>query len=140
MTTVNDIIKAISDDVQIFVRDALQQYSLQNSKLSSTYKTEIDDNIIKMIFPYYAVYVQNGRKVGSKMPPFSAIKKWAASKGISVSNKVIWSICKAIQKRGIAGRPFMEIVYNKSDNKWIKTWADKLFKAIMNDINEYFAK
>ena len=139
MTTVNDIYKAISDDVQTFVRDALKTYSLQNSKLASSYKTEIDNNIIKMIFPYYAVYVQSGRKAGT-MPPFSAIKTWAASKGISVSNKVIWSICKAIKRRGIVGRPYMDLVYNKSDNRWIKTWADKLFKAIMNDINEYFAK
>ena len=140
MTTVEQIYKAISDDVQIFIRDALKQYNLQNSNLAKTYRTQVKDNIISMIFSHYVIYVQSGRKAGSRKPPFNAIYKWAKSKGINTSNEVIWKICSAIAHRGIKARPFMDIVFKKADDEWVKKWANQIFNAIIQDLNGYFNK
>ena len=55
-------------------------------------------------------------------------------------NEVIWKICSAIARRGIKARPFMDIVFKKADDEWVKKWANQIFNAIIQDLNGYFNK
>jgi hypothetical protein len=59
----------------------------------------------------YAIFVDQGRKAGDRMPPVQAISAWINTRKISVSGKttqqLAWAMAKSIAKKGIRARPFI---------------------------------
>lgn len=53
----------------------------------------------------YAQVVEDGRRPGGKMPPIDVIAGWAARHNIPV--EAAFPIARAIQRRGIRGRPYL---------------------------------
>jgi len=85
---------------------------------------EVEDNkyTLNIKMPYYATFVNDGRRPGSKMPPISSIEQWASDKGLPTfknskgvdisSTSRAFLIARAIGRDGIKPIPFMEIMYD----------------------------
>lgn len=103
---------------------------------SINYKIEVTQNGVKLYFvaDKYYLNIENGRKVGGKMPPIEVIKRWMAIKGIkprngqSISNTA-YLISRSIQKKGIKPNPFLRNIKNG-----LKDWVDDINSAINKDL------
>jgi hypothetical protein len=100
----------------------------ENLKNNISYKIEkkIDGSLlVSFEMPEYAIFVDQGRKKGSKQPPLEPIMKWAKAKslptfkdgnGKSISETSrAFLIARSIAKKGIKARPFMNIPSDNSN-------------------------
>lgn len=96
-----------------------------------------DNVVIEVLFNNYVDYIEKGRRPG-KMPPVSALKEWAQSRGIPTDNGMLYAIANAIKRDGIEGRPILATLEQKIEDSFENDWADKLFEAMTSEINKYF--
>lgn len=94
-------------------------------------------SIISLLVNDYIIYIEKGRRAGAKMPPFNAILNWAYRKGLPTENKVIWAICKAIQRDGIKPRPVVFNWYRECD-EFIDEWTNRLMQEIWEELDAMF--
>lgn len=90
-----------------------------------------DNVVIELLFNNYIGYIEKGRRPG-KMPPISALKEWAQSRGISTDNATLFAIANAIKRDGIEGRPVLATLEREIENSFENEWYDKLFEAMTN--------
>ena len=98
-----------------------------------------DIDVVNVLVNDYIQYIESGRQPGS-FPPVSVIAKWAAEKGITTDNKVVWAICQSIYKNGIPARPLIDAkdgFWEQIDRVWDE-WAAKIFEAITEQLDEEF--
>lgn len=96
-----------------------------------------DNVVIEVLFNNYIDYIEKGRRPG-KMPPVSALKEWAQSRGIPTDNGTLYAIANAIKRDGIEGRPILATLEREIENKFENEWADKLFEAMTEELTKYF--
>lgn len=96
-----------------------------------------DNVVIEVLFNNYVDYIEKGRRPG-KMPPVSALKEWAQSRGIPTDNGTLYAIANAIKRDGIEGRPILATLEQRIEDSFENDWADKLFEAMTSELNEYF--
>lgn len=105
----------------------------------SVYATSDGDLVMDIMLNDYIQYIENGRRIGAKMPPVEPIVRWCREKGIPTDNSTIFLIRRAISRDGIEPRPIMAKVFEEMDNKWDNGWADRLFDVIMEQLNKFFS-
>lgn len=96
-----------------------------------------DNVVIEVLFNNYIDYIEKGRRPG-KMPPVNALKEWAQSRGIPTDNGTLYAIANAIKRDGIEGRPILATLEQRIEDSFENDWADKLFDAMISELNEYF--
>ncbi|MDR1091325.1 MAG: hypothetical protein LBL79_09640 [Prevotella sp.] len=96
-----------------------------------------DNAVIEILFNNYIDYIEKGRSPG-KMPPISALKEWAQSRGISTGNSTLFAIANAIKRDGIEGRPILATLEREIEISFENEWYDKLFEAMTSELNKYF--
>lgn len=99
----------------------------------------VDMELINILVNDYIQYIESGRKPGS-FPPVSVIAKWAAEKGITTDNRVVWAICQSIYRDGIAPRPLIDAnggFWEQIDREW-DNWSAKIFEALTEQLDNEF--
>ena len=96
-----------------------------------------DNVVIEVLFNNYIDYIEKGRRPGT-MPPVSALKEWAQSRGIPTDNGTLFAIANAVKRDGIEGRPILATLEREIENSFENDWADKLFDAMTAELTEYF--
>jgi len=109
--------------------------SLASSNLFNSIEAELTDDGINLLANFYWVYVDKGTKPGY-MPKFSAIYFWSIRYKIQpregqTREQMVNAIIKAIHRRGIQARPFVEPATElaiKFINPFSDEFADQLIK------------
>ena len=96
-----------------------------------------DNVVIEVLFNNYIDYIEKGRRPGT-MPPVSALKEWAQSRGIPTDNGTLFAIANAVKRDGIEGRPILATLEREIENSFENDWADKLFDSMTAELTEYF--
>ena len=142
---ISKIVMEFTKDIMKLVHAAMDGKDLDNNKTSSDiYKnlqvnaTNDGDLVFDIILNDYLKFIESGRRKGADMPPVEAIVEWAKKHDIPTDNSTIFLIRRAIYRDGIAPRPFMDKVFDDTDDAWDKDWADELFDEIMRMINDFF--
>lgn len=125
---------AVSNNVKV------NENTLADSALKHDLATEIladiDGNpVISALFNHYVVYLEWTRppKYG-KPPPISALKDWAAKRGLPTDSETLYAISHAIWRDGHEGRPIFATIDKEIGKLYADDWADKLYEAILNDL------
>lgn len=99
----------------------------------------VDLELVNILVNDYIQYIESGRKPGS-FPPVSVIAKWAAEKGITTDNRIVWAICQSIYRDGIAPRPLIDAnggFWEQIDREW-DNWSAKIFEALTEQLDNEF--
>ena len=146
-----NVAKAIASDVVSLVRQVMEGdtginrkvgvNTLKDSELFKSVRASASgDIVIDLLLNDYVIYVESGRRKGSKMPPFDVIASWCKRKGLPSDNSTVWAICRAISRDGIAPRPVMATVFDLMDSdEWSGRWLDELFEEITKVLDNYFS-
>lgn len=130
------------------------QNTLENSELQKSIQVTVtEDGIALQIADYWEFIARGWKRTGNypgTMRLFVRnIDEWVRRKGIRVGNlkqsQIVWAIIKNIWDKGLRERPFM--IYEEDGDltkmipeldKYMDTWFEHLYDAIMADINDYF--
>lgn len=130
------------------------QNTLEGSELQKSIQvTATEDGIALQIADYWEFVARGWKRTGNypgTMRLFVRnIDEWVRRKGIRVGNlkqsQIVWAIIKNIWDKGLRERPFM--IYEEDGDltkmipeldKYMDTWFEHLYDAIMADINDYF--
>lgn len=113
--------------------------TLKDSELFKSVTASAEQNIvINLLLNDYIVFVESGRRAGSRMPPPTAIAEWCKRKGLPTDNNTVFAICKAIARDGIAPRPIMSTAFQLIDERWENDWSDRIFNEIIEELERYF--
>ena len=146
-----NVAKAIASDVVSLVRQVMEGdtginrkvgvNTLKDSELFKSVRASASgDIVIDLLLNDYIIYVESGRRKGSKMPPPTAIASWCKRKGLPSDNSTVWAICRAISRDGIAPRPVMATVFDLMDtDEWSGRWLDMVFEEITKVLDNYFS-
>jgi hypothetical protein len=119
-------------------RNTLKDSTLiKNADSRISFGSNSDNVVIELLLGNYINYIEKGRRPG-KMPPISALKEWAQSRGISTDNSTLFAIANAIKRDGIEGRPVLATLEHEIENSFENEWYDKLFEAMTSELNKYF--
>lgn len=132
------IMKVIQDELYIILEYTMKINQLGSSDLLKDSRIDMADNIFFLIFPDYVEYVNSGRRPGAKMPPTDAIINWCREKGIPTDNNTVWKIRQGIAKQGIAARPVIDMIFELAEKEWENDWSDKVFKEIIQELEQWF--
>ncbi len=98
---------------QTFV-EIMRKFDLDKSDLVKTSKFEYKDGEIIISMNDYAIYVNQGRRAGSKQPPQRAILRWILRnptinipQGMT-AEQLSFVIARSIGIKGIKAKPFLE--------------------------------
>ena len=105
---------------------------LHSEKCSIDFKLTITDDNIHLYFiaEDYYIFIENGRKANSKMPPVQAIKKWMIAKGIKDIGGTGYLISRSIGKETKANPYLREIKSN------LKNYRIEIEEALNKDLKE----
>lgn len=145
-----DAVKAIAEEAKAVMMSVLASELGVNKKVGRNTLVEgrifqevgcnVEDiELVSILVNDYIQYIESGRRPGS-FPPVSVIAKWAAEKGITTDNRVVWAICQNIYKEGIAPRPIIDAsngFWEQIDQEW-DNWSSKIFEAITEQIDNEF--
>lgn len=130
------------------------QNTLEGSELQKSIQVTVtEDGIALQIADYWEFIARGWKRTGNypgTMRLFVRnIDEWVRRKGIRVGNlkqsQIVWAIIKNIWDKGLRERPFM--IYEEDGDltkmipeldKYMDTWFEHLYDAIMADINDYF--
>ena len=113
---VEQILEIIGESYVEEITAQLVRYGLQDSNIINNISYTIQNTTVIINIPDYAVFIENGRRPGSKPPPTSIILQWIQRKRITGrprNNKVIsnnqlaFLIARAIGRNGISPKPFL---------------------------------
>ena len=104
-----------------------------------------DDNIvIDLFFNHYIEFIESGRmpKKG-KRPPVFEIAKWLRRKHIVSSNenimKVAYAVSYVIWRDGYKARKILEALDKYVDSNFDEKYADMIFNALFQEVDNYFS-
>lgn len=130
------------------------QNTLEGSELQKSIQVTVTEDGIALQIADYWEFVARGWKRTGNYPGTMRlfvrnIDEWVRRKGIRVGNlkqsQIVWAIIKNIWEKGLRERPFM--IYEEDGDltkmlpeldKYMDTWFEHLYDAIMADINDYF--
>lgn len=129
---------SISNNTKIG-KNTLRDSQLREDLAVSLGQTTGEDAVIKALFNNYVVYLEWDRppKYG-KQPPISALKDWAAKNGIPTDVDTLWKISYAIWRDGHKGRPIFATMDAELDGLFYNDWADKIYAAILDNLDNFF--
>jgi len=96
---------------------------LEGSHIEKTYDVEVQGKSFAIFIQEYYIYIESGRRKGSKRPPFQPIFDWVKSRNIKFRDKkgrfitfrqTTFIIMNAIKKNGIKPRPFVQDIVDNS--------------------------
>lgn len=129
----------IGDDVKADYKDQLtKSKKVVTGKLynSVEYKVKVDGDTVTLYFlaeKYYLV-IENGRKVGAKMPPLMEIQKWMIKRKLpDLTMEHAWKIARKISSKGLKAFHLLSKVTKKLTN----SYKTELEDAIREDVGEY---
>ena len=144
-----DVLKAVREimDSDIGINQKVGKNTLVGSNLYKQIKWNFqqnDDNIvINLFFNYYIEFIESGRmpKKG-KRPPVFEIAKWLRRKHIVSSNenimKVAYAVSYAIWRDGYKARKITEALDKYVDSNFDEKYADMIFDALFQEVDDYF--
>ena len=134
---INEIYKAIQEDIQDIFQNALKNVNLEDSNLYKDLKVEVNENsdVFKVLYNDYLEYIEEGRKPKAKKVPIKNIIEWCKRKGIGSDNNTAYAIQQSIYMKGIPARPILINVDKNIDMQWINKWSDDIFQEIIKKIN-----
>ena len=112
----------------------------KSSEVSLSYRP---DPMIEGLYNQYMEYIESGRKPRhGKQPPVDVIIGWMKKKHIPPRNgninQVAFLIARAIWRDGYDARPVINAIMDWAENEYDRVWAERLFDAIIKDINNFF--
>ncbi len=134
----------ILEDDSISVNDKVGKNTLKDSALREDLavtvgQTSGEDAVLKALFNNYVVYLEWDRPPKyKKRPPISALKDWAAKNGIPTDADTLYRISYAIWRDGHKGRPIFATMDKELDGLYYNDWSDKLYDAILDNMDELF--
>ena len=133
----NEIYKAIQDDIQDIFQNALKNVNLEDSNLYKDLKVEVNENsdIFKVLYNDYLEYIEEGRKPKAKKVPIKNIIEWCKRKGIGSDNNTAYAIQQSIYMKGIKPKYILSNVDKTLDLTFFKKWSDDIFQEIIKKIN-----
>lgn len=145
-----DIIKGAREimDSDICINPKVYKNTLSGSNLYNQIKWNYqpnDDNIvINLFFNYYIEYIESGRKPKrGKRPPTREIVKWLKRKHIVSSNEninsVAYVISRSIWTDGYKARKILEALDKYVDSNFDEKYADMIFNALFQEVDDYFS-
>lgn len=134
---INEIYKAIQEDIQDIFQNALKNVNLEDSNLYKDLKVEVNENsdLFKVLYNDYLEYIEEGRKPKAKKVPIKDIIEWCKRKGIGSDNNTAYAIQQSIYMKGIPPRPILINVDKNIDMQWMNKWSDDIFQEIIKKIN-----
>lgn len=134
---INEIYKAIQEDIQDIFKNALKNVNLEDSNLYKELKVEVNDSsdIFKVLYNDYLEYIELGRKPKTKKVPINDLRDWAKRKNINTDNSILYAIQQSIYMKGIPARPILINVDKNIDMQWMNKWSDDIFQEIIKKIN-----
>ena len=135
---------AVLEDDTISTNEKVGRNTLRDSALRGGLETTIsqangDDPVIKALFNHYVVYLEWTRPPKyKKKPPISVLKDWAAKNGIPTDADTLYRISYAIWRDGHKGRPIFATIDKELDGLFLGDWADKLYDAIVDNLDNFF--
>jgi hypothetical protein len=128
----NEIRESIEDLARLAVKSIQPQgTNLEDSELYRSMSADIvyspKGAEIYVSANFYYKFVDSGRRAGALPPPYSAILDWIQRKKIKVTGSptgAAIAISRAIGKRGIAPRPFVEKLRIESETRATVLLAD----------------
>ena len=144
-----DIIKGAREimDSDICINPKVYKNTLSGSNLYNQIKWNYqpnDDNIvINLFFNYYIEHIESGRKPKrGKRPPTREIVKWLKRKHIVSSNEninsVAYVISRSIWTDGYKSRKIIEALDKYVDSNFDEKYADMIFDALFQEVDNYF--
>jgi hypothetical protein len=128
---INKLIKDIDNTLGL----TLSKVGLSNSNLSKNTKIIISQDVLRVIMPDYAIYVDKGRR-GGKRPPIKAILNWMKQAGINTKGvrqiDIAYAISNSIGQKGIKPRPFID-TFQKSITNLIMKQLERQIDNILNN-------
>lgn len=120
-------------------KNTLRDSALRGDLFATISETFGEDPVLTAFFNHYVVYLEWNRpaKFG-KRPPIDALKGWAEKNGIPTDTETLWKISTAIWRDGHAGRPIFATMDREVGILFQTEWADKLYDAIMEDLDTFF--
>ena len=132
----------MASDLGVNRKPSVNRNTLVEGRIFQEVNTNVDDiDVVNILVNDYIQYIESGRQPGS-FPPVSVIAKWAAEKGITNDNRVVWAICHSIYKNGIPARPLIDVkdgFWEQIDRAWDE-WADKIYAVLTESLDEEFKK
>lgn len=135
---------AVLEDDTISTNEKVGRNTLRDSVLRGDLETTIsqangDDPVIKALFNHYVVYLEWTRPPKyKKKPPIRVLKDWAANNGIPTDADTLYRISYAIWRDGHKGRPIFATIDKELDGLFLDDWADKLYDAIVDNLDNFF--
>lgn len=146
-----DIVEAarriMASDVGINQKTKPPKNTLVGSKLykqiKRSWKEDGDNIVIDTFFNDYIGYIEwNRRPKYKKRPPTREIVKWLQRKHIVSSNdninSVAYVISRSIWRKGWKGRKILKALDKYVDSHFDEKYADMLFNALFQEVNDYF--
>lgn len=134
----------ILEDDSISTNEKIGKNTLRDSALNGDLAAAIttvsgDDPVIKALFNHYVVFLEWTRPPKyKKKPPISVLKEWASKNGIPTDAGTLWTISYAIWRDGHVGRPIFATMDKELDGLFIKDWSDRLYGAIIDNLDKFF--
>lgn len=119
------------------INDKVNRNTLVDSHIYEDLDVSVEDmEIIKILIHDYYEYIESGMEKGHWVDEEYLIP-WMVDKGIPCDNGEVWFIQKSIYEFGISPRPFLGDAWDKVDEYW-DSWADEIYKIMLEDIEDYF--
>ena len=162
----NKIKEEIARRISAYGTNSRGENTLKGSNLEASIDVKVmgDDELVFQIADYYQAVVLGWHGFTGRYPhtwskAIDNISKWAIKHGLvgegKNANQVAYVIFKAIQKRGIQGRPFLGVDTQAGErigepavgdpsivlpflDKFFDEWADKVFEDICKELDNYF--
>lgn len=136
--------RVILEDDSISSNTKVNKNTLKNSALRKdvtafiTSQTD-SDPVIEALFNNYVVFLEWDRPPKyKKKPPISVLKDWAAKNNIPTDAGTLWAISYAIWRDGHKGRPIFATMDRELDGLFMDDWADKLYDALVDNLDNFF--
>lgn len=135
---------AVLGDDRVGVNEKTGRNTLRDSALNGDLEAIVStvsggDPVINALFNHYVVYLEWTRPPKYKRkPPIGVLKSWAAKNGIPTDADTLYRISYAIWRDGHKGRPIFATIDREADRLFDGEWADKLYNAIVEDLDEIF--
>ena len=151
------IMKEITEDIlkgareimssDIGINQKVGKNTLVGSNLYNQIKWNFQQNedniVIDLFFNHYIEFIESGRmpKKG-KRPPVFEIAKWLRRKKIVSSNenimKVAYAVSYVIWRDGYKARKITEALDKYVDSNFDEKYADMIFDALFQEVDNYF--
>jgi hypothetical protein len=130
------LLKAIEGALLETIQQEAAAFELGNSELVNNIKSRIDGATITITAPFYAEFVERGRKPGVRRVPISVLLKWIKKEGIGggtvSANRLAFAIQRTIFLLGIQPRPFLKTAFKVAQDSLDKDVA-KIFEFTVSD-------